>query len=169
MLRQTKIPHCRLKFHILFCYSCSVIHPSQEEASGNNNEHNHQPPPDDLDPPQPGDSHTRGDDSKSDTTKPQSPPQCPPRPTVEEVINNDTQAPQGGNTNSDDQDLEDGYGFIFNRRTQTWEPPPEQRREFENRYGHNNPIPNINVPNEPGPHRCNPAQVHNTPVRPDNV
>jgi len=79
------------------------------------------------------------------------------------------QAPQGGNTNSDDQDLEDGYGFIFNRHTQTWEPPPEQRREFENRYGHNNPIPNINVPNEPGPHRCNPPQVRNPPVRPDNV
>ena len=76
------------------------IHPSEEEETGNNNENNHQPPPDDLefppiDPPQPGDGHINGDGS-NDTTKPQSLPQCPPKPTVEEVIDDDMQAPQGG-------------------------------------------------------------------------
>jgi len=99
------------------------IHPSEEEATGNNDENNHQPPPDDLefppiDPPQPGDGHINGDDS-NDTTKPQSLSQCPPKPTVEEVIDNDTQAPQGGRRIPD-----------FNPRDQTWEYPGPDQWEF---------------------------------------
>jgi len=77
------------------------IHPSsQEEATGNNNENNHQPPPNNLefppiDPPQPGEDHINGDD-KDNTTKPQSPTQRPPKPTAEEVTDDDMQAPHEG-------------------------------------------------------------------------
>jgi len=108
------------------------IHPSQEEVTGNNDEHNHQPPPDDLefppiDPPQPGDGHTSDDDSKRDTTKPQSPIQCPPKHTVEDVIDNDMQDPQGGRIDPDYQHLEEeDLGYVFNKQTQSWEPPQEE-------------------------------------------
>jgi len=103
------------------------IHPSEEEATGNNDENNHRIPPDDLDfppidPPQPGDGHINGDDS-NDTTKPQSPPQRPPKPTIEEVIDDDTQAPQGGHRHPEEE-----LGYVFNRRTQSWEPPQQERQ-----------------------------------------
>jgi len=119
------------------------IHPSQEEATGNNDDNNHQPPPDDLefpplDPPQPGDGHINGDSSKGDTTKPQSPSQRPPKPTVEDVTDDDTQVPQGGNKypgtgypdyiegqQYDYTHPEEELGLVFNRRTQSWEYPPQ--------------------------------------------
>jgi len=161
------------------------IHPS-EEATGNNDENNHQIPPDDLDfppidPPQPGDSHINGDDS-NDTTKPQSPPQRPPKPTVEEVIDNDTQVPQGGKLHPEEE-----LGYVFNRRTQSWEPPQQEKQpgpsvprqprqplspnlfDFEDRLGRDRPILEVPLPNVPAPHRCNPPRIRNPPVRPDNV
>jgi len=134
------------------------IHPSEEEASGNNDDNNHQPPPDDLefppiDPPQPEDDHINGDDSKEDTTKPQSPPQRPPKPTQEEVTDDDTQAPHGGQRNPEYQQpgpsVPHGRVPHFDENTRTT-PIPSR-------------IPNVE------PHRRNPPQVRNPPVRPGNV